>query len=204
MRKEKVATMEVLERKNKKTLYLYRNENWVYTLENEQGVIKTFETEEAPVNSLVPVYKTSIEGYLKEFEDKIFPTPCLIIYEVEYKNVGDLGYELGFKSLKEWYEEHLTYLTPELFRLLHEDFVKASWQILMQHYKESREYRKILNVERYFLKEVFGSVLMFVKMCLSDNREIGLRIAENLYGKSLRDWLAETVENLPKDLFSIV
>jgi hypothetical protein len=203
MKREKVARAEILERDKKVILYLYRHENWVYTFEDEEGrVIKSFDVEEVEVPpGAVPEFGSNIEGYLRQFEDKLFPTPCIVFYEIEYKNVGNIEYEIGFMPLKDWYEKHLTYLTPELFNLLQEDFVAVAWQMLMQHYNESKEYRRLLGKERYILKELFGTVLMFVKMCLGDNREEGaLRIAESLYGELFKNWLAETVEKLAEKL----
>jgi hypothetical protein len=213
MRREKVATVKVFERNKKTVLYLFRGEDWTYKLEDTAGkVIKVFDIEEVEVPpENVPDFRSGVEAYLNQFKDELFPTPCLIFYEIEYKHVGNIDYEVGFKPLKEWYQRYLTYLTQEIFEVLKEDFVAGSWQMFMRHYNENREYRRLLGIERSILRRFFGNVLGFVKYCLDDDkrkeefikrvynkspRNWLLDLVENLYGKPFRDWLAETIEKI--------
>jgi hypothetical protein len=199
MLKEKVATIELLVSKTNKIVYEITRcaedvkDFWFYTFEDEKEIIKTFAVGLVEPNVYSP-QKTSVEEYLEEFKNQVFPTPCIILYEVEYLHKNDLGRKIGFKTLKKWYEEFLKYADDEILKLLTEDFVKGFWKIYEKFYRESEDFRKLLFIERYRLSNMFSSVLGYVKDVITEGKPKDY--VEGLYGKEFVNWLCKVANKV--------
>jgi len=197
MKTEKVATIKCLIKKNaKETYYVMRSflvegeTFWFYTFENDKQ-IKTFAVEPTEPNVYCAEKTTEVEKYLEEFKNRMFPTPCLITYEVEYLNVNDLNREIGFKPLNKWYEEFLKCVDKQILELLSEDFPKGFWRAYEKFYRENEDFRKLLSIERYRLSNHFSSVLGYV---IKD--ESFSNVLEELYGNEFVDWLYQVASKL--------
>lgn len=192
MLEERVATIECFTSKTNKTVYeLIRcaesvEDFWLYTFEDERQIIKTFAVEPVEPN-VCSLQKTSAEKYLEEFKDKVFPMPCIILYEVEYLHKNELDKQTGFKTLKEWYEEFLRYVDDKDFELLSKDFVRGFWKVYEKFYRESEDFRKLLSKERYILSNMFSSVLSYVKDVITNGEPKDY--IKNLYGEEFANWL---------------
>ena len=200
MLKERVATIECLTSKTAKTIYYLNRYDadswlygfWLYTIEDEQGqTLQTFEIEPAEPDVHTSNAKaTEVEKYLEEFKYKAFSIP-LILYEVEYLHKDELDKQIGFKSLREWYEEFLRYVDNEVLKLLSEDFVKGFWEVYKVFYRNNEDFRKLLSIERYYLSNMFSSVLMYMKDVISNGKPKDYVVM--LYGEEFAGWLVSVV-----------
>ncbi len=197
MLKERVATIECLTSKTAKTTYYLNRYDadswlygfWLYTIENEQGqTLQAFEVEPAEPNIYASVSQaTEVEKYLTKFKDQIFPTPCLIFEDVEYLHKNELDKQIGFRTLREWYEEFLKYVDNEVLEILNEDFVKGFWVVYEKFYRENEDFRRLLSNERYILSNMFSSVLGYVIDVIREGEPKSY--VKNLYGSEFANWL---------------
>ncbi len=163
MLKEKVARIKCYA-DEPTCYYIFRSwdrgcDFWLYTIEDDKQILKTFCVEPVEPNVYIS-RKTSIEEYLKEFKNQ---NDCIILYEVEYLHKNELDKRIGFKTLREWYEEFLRYVDNEVFESLKDDFVKGFWRIYERFYRDNEDFRKLLSIERYILSNMFSSILSYVE-----------------------------------------
>jgi hypothetical protein len=191
MKAEKVATIECLKSNAKEVYYVFRSpvpdEGFLfYTFEDDKRIIRTFAVEATEPNVYTSIKRTEVEKYLEEFKDRVFPTPCLILYEVEYLKINDLKKEIGFKTLWEWYEEFLKHVDNETLKLITEDFPKSFWKAYEKFYRENEDFRKLLSIERHILSKHFSSILIYVKRIIGKEK---IDFIERLYGKEFMSFL---------------
>jgi len=200
MRTERVASIELLKSNTKKVYYIVRSpverENfWFYTFENDKEIIKTFAIEPVEPNIYASVVKaTEVERYLEEFKDQVFPTPCIISYDIEYLHLSELDKNIGFKPLSEWYKDFLKHVDEDVLELLSEDFPKGFWEVYEKFYRENEDFRKLLSIERYKLSNHFSSMLIYVKQVI-ENKE-PKDYVKRLYGEEFVNWLCEVASRL--------
>ncbi len=197
MLKERVAIIKCLTSKTAETTYYLNRYDadswlygfWLYTIENEQGqTLQAFEVKPAETNIYASVSQaTEVEKYLTKFKDQIFPTPCLIFEDVEYLHKNELDKQIGFRTLREWYEEFLKYVDNEVLEILNEDFVKGFWMVYEKFYRENEDFRRLLSNERYILSNMFSSVLGYVIDVITEGEPKSY--VKNLYGSEFANWL---------------
>jgi hypothetical protein len=185
MKAEKVATIECLKNNAKEVYYVVRSP-YTYTFEDDKRIIRTFEVEATEPNVYTSFKKTEVEKFLEEFKNRVFPTPCIILYEVEYLRINDLNKEIGFRTLVEWYEEFLKHVDKEVLKLLSEDFPKGFCKVYGEFYYRENDFRKLLSIERYILSKRFSGVLGYVERIIEKQK---IDYIESLYGKEFMSWL---------------
>jgi hypothetical protein len=200
MLKERVATIKCFKNKTKTIYYLNRYDAdswlygfWLYTIEDEQKqTLQAFEVKPVEPNIYASVAQaTEVEKYLAKFKER---TPCIILEEVEYLHKNELNKKIGFRTLKEWYEEFLKYVDNEVFEILNDDFVKGFWVVYEKFYRENEDFRRLLSIERYRLSNMFSSVLGYVQDIITEGKPEDY--VERLYGKKFENWLCKVVNKV--------